>query len=139
MRRVGVIVAAVIAASVAGCAVMPTAPMIPALPGSQKSAEAFQSDDRACRDEATGIVSSMSSVYCQGAYYYSLQRFYDAKYLQCMYAHGNRVPADFAQEAYVQQPYGAPPYGVPPYPPRDYPPPGTAPSTGAPASSAMPK
>jgi hypothetical protein len=136
MRTVRLIALAAIAATVAGCAV--TGPMIPALPGSQKSAEAFQSDDRACRDEATGIVSSMSSVYGQGAYY-SLQRFYDAKYLQCMYAHGNRVPADFAQEAYVQQPYGAPPYGVPPYPPRDYPPPAGAPSSGAPASSAMPK
>jgi len=134
MRRVGVIGAALITASVAGCAVMPAGPMIPALPGSQKSAEAFQGDDRACRDEANGTVASMSSVYGQGAYY-SLQRFYDARYLQCMYAHGNRVPADFAQEASLQQP----PHGVPPYPPRDYPPPAGAPATGAPASSATPK
>ncbi|MEG1833896.1 MAG: hypothetical protein RR240_11220 [Burkholderiaceae bacterium] len=41
-----------LAASLAGCAAVPTAPRVAALPGSNKSFEAFQHDDAHCRSYA---------------------------------------------------------------------------------------
>ena len=129
MRALRCAIVAGAAALVTGCVMMPTGPMIGALPGSQKSGPEFQSDDNACRGEANAFVSG---VYPSGTSY-SLQRYYDVKYLECMYAHGNRVPAEFAPDAYVQTPNSAPAY-----PPRDYPPPTNMPRS-APAASGAPK
>jgi len=55
---------------------------------------------------------------------YSLQRTYDAAYMQCMYARGNQVPGRPA--------YRAPPTTYPPvqYPPPDYRPPPSDPPSG---------
>jgi hypothetical protein len=46
---------------------------------------------------------------------YGLQRQYDNAYVQCMYAHGNRVPARFVGRGSPPPTYrGAPPADVPP-------------------------
>ena len=170
------------AALASGCVVMPTAPMMAAFPGSQKTYEQFQSDDAACRADAqiavagpgqaaagnaaanaavgtalgaaagaiiggaTGSAGTGAAIgagtgllfgSAAGGNYagwssYDLQYQYDAVYLQCMYAHGNRVPARFAGARYREQPR---PQGPAPYPPPDYPPP---PGVSAPAPSAPP-
>jgi outer membrane lipoprotein SlyB len=53
---------------------------------------------------------------------YTLQRNYDAVYLQCMYARGNQVPGQVAYR--VAPPPRTPVYSYPPanYPPANYPP-----------------
>jgi len=43
--------------ALAGCVVMPVGPMVAALPGSQKNAEQFHSDDESCRGFAQSSVS----------------------------------------------------------------------------------
>jgi len=178
------------AAVLAGCVVMPTAPMIGALPGSQKSFDQFRIDDDNCRGVAqagTGgagqaavnnaaanaavgtalgaaagaIIGSASGQAGAGAAIgagtgllfgsaagsnyagyssYDLQRQYDSIYLQCMYAQGNRVPAQFVHGRTARYytspsyppsnaPFGGPPTGGPAAPPA-YPPPGTPPPPG---------
>lgn len=75
------------------------------------------------------------SAYGADAYGYSsytLQRQYDAAYVQCMYAHGNRVPARVYrgyEEAYPPR-YPAP--GVPPDYPNRAAPPGSIPPPNTP-------
>ena len=64
----------------AGCATVPTAPGVMALPGSAKSADEFRSDDAACR-QAAEIDANATK-----------QGRYDMIYLQCMYAKGNQIP-----------------------------------------------
>ena len=64
----------------AGCATVPSAPGVMALPGSAKSADEFRSDDAACRQAAEIDATAMK------------QRRYDMIYLQCMYAKGNQIP-----------------------------------------------
>ena len=147
----------------AGCVVMPTAPSIVAMPGSQKSLDQFRADEDACRGytqaavggagqavanntavnaaaatafgaavgaiigSATGqagpgaaigagtglLFGGAANANYAGYSSYQLQRQYDATYLQCMYARGNRVPARFV--------YRGPPPGYPPrYAPPDY-------------------
>jgi uncharacterized protein YcfJ len=63
---------------------------------------------------------------------YDLQRQYDGAYLQCMYAHGNKVPVRTARPRYDYdpRPVAPPPAGYPPpdpnpgsVPPPDAPPP----------------
>jgi hypothetical protein len=64
----------------AGCATVPSAPGVMALPGSAKSADEFRSDDAACR-QAAEIDAKATN-----------QWRYDMIYLQCMYAKDNQVP-----------------------------------------------
>ena len=160
----------------AGCVIVPTAPMVTVLPGSTKPFDQFRVDDADCRNyaystvvgpsqaatntaaanaaagtaigaAAGAIIGSASGNAGAGAAigagtgllfgsaaganawnysYYGLQRQYDAAYVQCMYAHGNRVPARVygaADGAYTVRTYPAPrsaPEDVPP----DYVPPG---------------
>ena len=68
---------------------------------------------------------------------YQLQRQYDATYLQCMYAHGNRVPAQFVYRGPPRRygppyaPYNRMPDGAPPdYRPRQDVPPDYVPPPG---------
>jgi hypothetical protein len=70
--------------------------------------------------------SSMSS--------YQLQRGYDSAYLQCMYAHGNRVPMPPAHARAPSQPA----YSYPQESGPGYPPPGTAPPPGVSGSGYPP-
>jgi hypothetical protein len=81
-----------------------------------------------------------------GYSYYELQHHYNMAYLQCMYAHGNRVPVRSAYAPYgpaYAVPRNAPPdYGTPPdyrappdYPPPDYPPPPDARGVNPPAGN----
>ena len=72
--------AIVAALLLAGCATVPTAPGVMALPGSAKSADEFRSDDAACR-QAAEIDAEATK-----------QWRYDMIYLQCMYAKGNQIP-----------------------------------------------
>jgi hypothetical protein len=64
----------------AGCATVPSAPGVMALPGSAKSADEFRSDDAACR-QAAEIDAKATKPWR-----------YDMIYLQCMYAKGNQIP-----------------------------------------------
>lgn len=169
----------------AGCVMMPSGPMVTALPGSTKGFDEFRADDAICRGYAQSIVVGPSQAASNtaaastigatalgaaagaiigsvtgdagtgaaigagtgllfgGAYgadalgysSYQLQRQYDAAYVQCMYARGNRVPARFlGYYRGVERPYsapgGRPPGGYPPpdpspasIPPPDTPPP----------------
>jgi hypothetical protein len=68
-----------------------------------------------------------------GASYASVQRRYDAAYMQCMYAKGNQIPVSRgSQPAYTQSGVTAPRPAAPPPPPPP-PPPGTPPPpAGAP-------
>lgn len=170
----------------AGCAMMPTGPMVTVLPGSTKGFDQFRADDDYCRgyaqstvvgpsqaasntaaantigatalgaaagaiigsvtgDAGTGAaIGAGTGLLFGGAYganmlgysSYELQRQYDAAYVQCMYARGNRVPARFyggyyrgAEEPYSPPPGSRPPAGYPlPNPsPGSIPPPDTAP------------
>jgi len=145
------------ALSLAGCVVLPTAPMVTALPGSTKGFDQFRVDDDYCRNyaysgvvgpsqaasntaaanavgsaalgaAAGAIIGSASGAAGAGAAIgagtgllfgsaaganalgyssYDLQRQYDFAYVQCMYAHGNRVPARLLA-------YGGPMVGYPP-------------------------
>jgi hypothetical protein len=65
----------------AGCATVPSAPGVMALPGSAKSADEFLSDDAACR-QAAEIDAKATK-----------QWRYDMIYLQCMYAKAIRSPS----------------------------------------------
>ena len=117
MKRLGVIVAAVV---VAGCASAPTGPSVMVLPGSGKSIEQFQSDDARCRQVATSELAAVASGNV------SDQRRYDMAYMQCMYAQGNQVPV--SNRPGYSSPYGAAPststtLSPPPAPPAGAPPP----------------
>jgi hypothetical protein len=72
--------AIVAALLLAGCATVPSAPGVMALPGSAKSLDEFRSDDAACR-RAAEIDAEATK-----------QWRYDMIYLQCMYAKGNQIP-----------------------------------------------
>jgi hypothetical protein len=72
--------AIVAALLLAGCATVPTAPGVMALPGSAKSLDEFRSDDAACRQAAEVDAKATK------------QWRYDMIYLQCMYAKGNQIP-----------------------------------------------
>ena len=66
---------------------------------------------------------------------YQLQRQYDAAYVQCMYARGNRVPGRFlGYQRGVEQPYTAP-RGRPP----GYPPPNPSPASIPPPDTPPPR
>jgi hypothetical protein len=90
----------------------------------------------------TGLLfGSAAGANAFGYSYYDLQRQYDTAYIQCMYAHGNRVPARAYGGAYsapTTPTYSAPapsPEDVPPdYVPRpgpgSIPPPNTPPPRG---------
>ena len=71
-----------------GCATMPAAPSVLALPGSGKTLEQFSTDDTACRQWAVQRTQETA----QGAPVGVPQQWYDMAYLQCMYAKGNRIP-----------------------------------------------
>ena len=64
----------------AGCATVPSAPGVMALPGSAKSADEFRADNAVCR-QAAGIDAKATK-----------QGRYDMIYLQCMYSKGNQIP-----------------------------------------------
>lgn len=172
---------------VAGCVVMPTAPMVTVLPGSNKPFDQFHADDANCRGYAYSMVAgpsqaatntaaanaaagtalgaaagaligsatgsagagaaigagtgllfgSAAGANAYGYSYYDLQRQYDSAYIQCMYAHGNRVPARMYGGAYPAPAYAAPapssdvpPDYVPKPGPGSIPPPDTPPPRG---------
>ena len=88
----------------AGCASVPSAPTVMALPGSAKSAEEFRSDDAACRQAA--VIDAKATKEWR----------YDMTYLQCMYAKGNQIPVPSGMFAPTQSSPGSSPpaAGAPP-------------------------
>ena len=157
--------AVLVAGVLAGCASVPTAPNVMALPGTGRTFEEFRADDMVCRDyayqqiggqsreqvatsaavqnAAVGtaigavagaaiggrggagagagmglIVGSASGAEASRSAVYGSQRHYDHAYVQCMYAHGHRVPVSG-----VYTPSQAAPATVPPPPPAGNPPP----------------
>src|SRR5690348_1179132 len=142
----------------AGCVVMPTAPMVTVLPGTGKPFDQFHADDANCRNYAYSMVAgpsqaatntaaanaaagtaigaaagaligaasgsagtgaaigavtgllfgSAAGANALGYSYYDLQRQYDGAYIQCMYAHGDRVPTRMYGRAYPAPAYSAP-------------------------------
>jgi hypothetical protein len=89
----------------AGCATVPSAPGVMALPGSAKSLDEFRSDDAACR-QAAEIDAQATK-----------QWRYDMVYLQCMYAKGNQIPGAAPRRArYAPPPPPPPPAAAPPAP-----------------------
>ena len=85
----------------AGCATVPSAPGVMALPGSAKSADEFRSDDAACR-QAAEIDAEATK-----------QWRYDMVYLQCMYAKGNQIPVPGNLFQPTQVPPSSPPAAAP--------------------------
>jgi hypothetical protein len=79
---------------------------MPALPGTGKTLEQFQADDRECQGYASGNVAGRASAASDP---YDLQRQYDFAYIQCMYSRGHKVPI---AGAYT----GAAPGTIPPPP-----------------------
>ena len=67
MRTLGVSIVLAATTLVAGCVVMPTAPMVAAMPGSQRTFEEFRSDDQACRGNAFGAVSGQGQAAANNA------------------------------------------------------------------------
>lgn len=103
-----------------GCATMPVAPSVLALPGTGTSLEQFYTDDTACRQWALQRTQETAQGAPAGQSYGAgeSQRWYDMAYLQCMYAKGNRIPG-------VQT--GSPPPPAAPAPPSPAPPAGAGP------------
>ena len=91
----------------------------------------------------TGLLfGSAAGANALGYSYYGLQRQYDAAYVQCMYARGNKVPA----RVYIGSGQGYPPsrYSVPApapsgTPPARYPPPEATPDTYPPPNTPPPR
>jgi hypothetical protein len=98
----------------AGCASVPSAPGVMALPGSAKSADEFRSDDASCR-QAAAIDATATKKWR-----------YDMTYLECMYARGNQIPVPNGMFAPTVSPGPSPPV------------PTSAPATG-PAPAAAPR
>src|SRR5215510_14369109 len=114
--KVGACVA--VALLTGACATVPTGPRVMVLPGAGKSFDQFQADDVNCRQFAsqqtgttTGQASTNSAVIGAavgagagllggtavgasnaGESYRTVQRRYDASYMQCMYAKGHQIP-----------------------------------------------
>ena len=166
MKRHSIAIALCGAILLAGCVMIPTAPMVTVFPGTGKPFDQFHADDASCRGYAYSMVAgpsqaatntaaanaaaatalgaaagaliggatgsagtgaaigagtgllfgSAAGANALGYSYYDLQRQYDNAYVQCMYAHGNRVPARM-----YGQPSSAPMYGAP-APSQDVPP-----------------
>ena len=151
--RVALVAATAPFALLCGCVMMPTAPMVPAMAGSQKTMEQFSSDDASCRGYAQAGVNGPSqaannnvaantaagSGYADASTYQLLSK-YDAMYLQCMYEHDNRVPGNYVHREVNVRRYSSPPAYPPPnypapYPPANYPAPYPPPNYPAPAAS----
>lgn len=132
------VVLAVAGALLAGCAVLPTGPAVPALPGS-RAGGSFAADDADCRRRAGGAMPTDTV----GHSSHALQAGYDRLYFECMYARGHRVPAaavtQRAPDGRYPVPHGAAeaPRDAPP--PRSFPPPSTQPpATGFPPAGTPP-
>ncbi|CAB3792131.1 hypothetical protein LMG28614_03453 [Paraburkholderia ultramafica] len=104
-RSVPLLMAAALA--VGACTSIPSGPSVMVLPGSNKTFDQFLGDDHNCRQFALGQFGGVSSQQASstaavsssavGPSYsgdsgYGAQYQYDAAYIQCMYAHGHRVP-----------------------------------------------
>jgi hypothetical protein len=107
-----------------GCATMPVAPSVMALPGSGTSLEQFAAEDTACRQWAAQRTQETAQGAPAGQSYGAgePQRWYDMAYLQCMYAKGNRIPG-----VQTGSPLPPPPPPAVPAPPSASPPAGAGP------------
>lgn len=108
----------VLGSLLSGCATMPPAPSVMALPGFEKPLEQFHAEDTSCREWAAQRTQETAQRASSGQFYGSgaRQQWYDMAYLQCMYAKGNRIPGI--------------PTGPPPPPPGAVTPPSPSPPAG---------
>jgi hypothetical protein len=83
------------------CATPPTDPGVLALPGTGKTLDDFNADDRECRRHAAALTGEAAS-----GSWTDMQRRYDFAYIQCMYVKGHRVPV---AGQFTGAPAGAPP------------------------------
>jgi hypothetical protein len=118
---------------VAACTAIPSGPSVMVLPGSTKTFDQFLGDDHDCRQFALGQVGGVSSQQASntaavstsavGSSHssdsgYSAQYQYDTAYIQCMYAHGHRVPVygQMLAAPPATPPANYKPYSLPPEP-----------------------
>jgi len=121
------------------CATVPTGPSVMVLPGTGKPFEQFRGDETVCRQFALqqvggataqqnandSAVTSAAGADASQRSAYGTQRQYDIAFIQCMYAHGHRVPvpAGMAAPNASSAPAGGTRSGSAPPPPSGMPPP----------------
>ena len=113
--RASCFAALAVAFALAACAELPTGPSVLALPGSNKTLQQFEPDDKECRAYAAQRLPPADA----STNFYDLQRRYDFAFIQCMYSKGHRVPvpADYTSGP-LQPPPATPPSPRPaPVPP----------------------
>jgi hypothetical protein len=97
-----------------GCATIPVAPSVMALPGPTKTLEQFDAEDTLCRQWAAQRAGETVQRAVPGqATGWAVAQWYDMAYLQCMYAKGNRIPGVASGPLPPLPPAPAPP-GPPP-------------------------
>ncbi len=109
-----------------GCATIPAAPSVMALPGPGKTLEQFHAEDTLCRQWAAQRAQETAKGASAGQRYgWAVQQWYDMAYQQCMYAKGNRIPAAMSgplpPPPPAPAPPGPPPAGAQPTPPAQAP------------------
>ncbi len=107
-----------------GCATIPAAPSVMALPGPGKTLEQFHAEDTLCRQWAAQQAQETAKGATAGQRYGSaVRQWYDMAYLQCMYAKGNRIPGVMSGPSFPPPPAApappgpSPPAGAEPTPP----------------------
>ncbi len=102
------------ASLLSGCATIPAAPSVMALPGPGKTLEQFHAEDTLCRQWAAQQAQETAKGATAGQRYGSaVPQWYDMAYLQCMYAKGNRIPGVMSGSP-LPPPAPAPPGPPPP-------------------------
>src|SRR5262245_2879959 len=86
MKISGMLAAVGVAAVLGGCASTPTGPSVMVLPGTNKTMDQFQVDERRCRQVASGKLQREQHGTVPA------QQRYDMTYMQCMYAAGHQIP-----------------------------------------------
>ena len=93
MGRISGVLLLVTGSLLGGCATIPVAPSLMALPGPTKTLEQFHAEDTVCRQWAAQQAEETAKGASVGQRsWWAVQQWYDMAYLQCMYAKGNRVP-----------------------------------------------
>ena len=115
MGRMSGVLLLVTGSLLSGCATIPVAPSVMALPGPAKTLEQFHAEDTVCRQWAAQQTEETAKGASVGQRYgWAVQQWYDMAYLQCMYVKGNRVPGVASGPLPPPPPAPAPPGPSPP-------------------------
>ncbi len=101
-----------------GCATIPAAPSVMALPGPGKTLEQFHAEDTLCRQWAAQQAQETAKRATGPLYGSAVRQWYDMAYLQCMYAKGNRIPGVMSGPPLPPPPGPPSPAGAEPPPPQ---------------------